>query len=221
MKRLLSTVLFLAFALFLVTNSANAETFTQTAVKDTTFAGNPGKILFFDETGGQEDVALFVENDLWRIYAFRPLGGAWEIEPAPVYYMPDSAISVGQTWSFPKEGSGGGTTTAEVIRMESVSVPAGTWANAYRIEIRDTTLGPTSQLLEVTWVVQGVGVVKANGFLPTGEEEWLDELESYSVSGSGYFPMDIGNTWTFRIADIGVPVSLMNLGGLKAMFDQR
>ena len=192
---------------------AAAATLTLTVQADSTIAGNPGKVMYeeFVESGSPAEISgflVFQEAGKHRLYASNEEGGPWDVIPSAIYIVPVSSMTVGETWvGLPDDL--GTATTAMVGAIESVTVPAGTFANAYRVDIRPDGAGPGSQPLEQFWFVSGVGFVRNVGFFADGSPDYTQELVSYSGSGTGFFPGDVGNVWVYDeqpggvVADVG------------------
>lgn len=210
--RSLSCPLLVALAASVLALPAGAD-MTFTVTKDSTMDGNAGQLLEVTEPGyPTETFFLFVEDGLVRAYATRDNStGAWQTPLIPIYLVPSTSITAGQTWAFLPTGSAF-LTQAEAIKEESVTVGAGTF-DCWRVEI--TAVGSPDDVLAVFWFANGVGFVKQDEF-ESGASAWKVELESYSVSGGGYFPLDVGNTWTFL--GLEVPNRASSMGDLKSRF---
>jgi hypothetical protein len=137
----------------------------------------------------------------------------WEIYSSPpVYLCPTVQMVPSLVWQFPEDELGF-SRSAEVTGQEAVSVPAGDFVNAWRVDVtRDDQPGVVVQTL---WFAVNVGIVKQVEFeseLPV----WISELQSYSVSGLGFFPLIVGNSWQY--ADVPVTSRARSLGALKGSF---
>jgi hypothetical protein len=211
MKKL---VLPLAVLSLLVLSSglAFADTLTLSVAADTTFAGNPGSLLHevFQAPGEPEevgDLGMFEEAGFIRIYGLRFAGESWNLFPPASYLVPVSSMTVGQTWSW-LPGDSGGSTTATVETIESVTVPAGTFTNAYRVDIRSDALPSPSTPTESYWFVSGVGYVRQEAFFPDGSSDYFSELVSFTGSGTGFLPREIGNVWIYDEQVSGGPTAV-------------
>jgi hypothetical protein len=210
----------------------SAATYTLTVQADSTIAGNPGKVMHevFVETGEPDatgDFLLFQEAAKYRIYAFSDDGGPWEVLPAGSYFVPVSSMTIGETWSWLPDDLGG-STTATVDAIESVTVPAGTYANSYRVDIRSDSAGPGSQPLESYWFVSGVGFVYNEVFFEDGSLDFTQKMLSFTGSGTGFFPGNVGNTWVYDeqpvgpvagVADQDLPISAVLAGAYPNPFN--
>ena len=179
----------------------SAATYTLTVQADSTIAGNPGKVMgeVFEETSQPAEISsflLFQEAGKHRAYAFSDEGSPWELLPPGSYFVPVSSMTVGETWSWlPDELDG--PTTATVDAIESVTVPAGTYANAYRVDVRSDSAGPGSPPFESYWFVSGVGFVYNEVYFGDGSLDYTQELISFSGLGTGFMPGIVGNTWVY------------------------
>ena len=148
-----------------------------------------------------------------RIYGIREFGSQeWFIPPVPVYLCPQTEMLPGLGWKFLDDDLGN-TRTAEAVRQEAVTVPAGNFTNAWRVEVRrDDQPGV---LDEVFWYAANVGIVKRAEW-SGGQVSVRSELASYDVRGFGYFPLIEGNGWQYTEAT--VPVGRRSVGSLKDLF---
>jgi len=190
------------FCLALFWQPALADSLVLTVSADTTFAGMDGVIIqevFVEENSPPEivDFGAFPETGKLRIYGFRPLGGAWEIMPSAIYLVQLSNLTIGDSWvGFPSDDLG--STTATVEAIESVTVLAGTFDNAYRVDTRADALGPESLPLESHWYVWGVGFVLNEGYYEDGSIEYRTQLVGFFGTGTGFFPTEFGNSWLYE-----------------------
>ncbi len=232
MKKLLLPLAVLT-SLALSSGLVFADIYTLTVATDTTFAGNPGSILneVFEIEGEPDeinDLGVFEEAGFIRIYAFRELGLPWELFPPAAYLVPVSSMTVGQTWAWLPDDDTGSTTTATVEAIESVTVPAGTFSNAYRVDIRSDDLPSPSMPVETYWFVSGVGYIRSEAFNGEGSLDYYQELVSFTGSGSGFFPMNVGNVWVYdeqldggtsAVGDTELPVRANLIGAYPNPFN--
>lgn len=190
-----------------------AADFTFTVTKDSTMDGNDGKLMRVAEPGyPSEDFFMFVQDGYVRVYAHRDNSdGSWTIPLVPLYFVPQSTISQGQTWSFLPMG-GVALTVAEAVAQEQKTVSAGTF-ECWRVDV--TALGSPETVITTFWFSSGVGMV-AQVEYNEGKATWRTELDNYSVTGAGYFPLVLGNTWDFLGLEVAGEVS--SLGALKGRF---
>lgn len=179
--------------------------------------------LLFSEIGtlvrvtdpGSGGVTLhLIESITWiRIYGTREYGSEdWEVYPTPVYLCPTFEMTPGFAWRF-LDDDFGNARTAEAVGQEVVTVPAGTFANAWRVEV--TRDDQPSVLDEVFWFVVNLGIVKHTDW-EGGQAVYKSELLSSDVSGLGFFPLELGNTWQYT--EGSVEAVGRSVGGLKALF---
>lgn len=150
-----------------------------------------------------------------QIYGVRNFGtDEWSIPPIPVYLCPTFEMLPGLAWKFPDDNFGNAR-TAEAVRQESLTVPAGDFPNAWRVEV--TRDDQPSVVNEVYWYAANVGLVQRTVW--EGDElVSKSELMSYSVNGVGYFPLVWGNTWEFT--DGTVELGARSVGSLKDLFQR-
>lgn len=150
-----------------------------------------------------------------RIYGSREFGSQeWEIPPIPVHLCPQTEMLPGLGWKFLDDDLGNAR-TAEAVRQEAVTVPAGNFPNAWRVEVRlDDQPGV---LDEVFWFSANVGIVKRVEW-SGGQVSVRSELAASDVQGSGYFPLIEGNGWQYTGAT--VPAGRRSVGSLKDQFRQ-
>ncbi len=197
------TILTIIVLMTLCAGSAVADSLSWTVVAESTFEGNPGFIISedFSEEGSDlvetEEIAIFIEDGKVRLHGFREPGGVWEFLPFAAYFVQVPNLQIGDSWvGLPHDFYG--STTATVVAQEDVSVPAGTFFGAYKVELRADILGPESPPTEVFWFAMGVGMIKNTYFNESFQLDALTELVSYSGSGSGIFPLVVGNILEFE-----------------------
>lgn len=148
-----------------------------------------------------------------RIYGIREYGSdEWEIPGAPVYLCPTFEMLPGLQWKF-LDDDFGNPRTAVAVGAEALSVPAGNFLSAWRVEV--TRDDQPSVLNEVYWYVLGVGLVQRVEYA-AGEVVRRSELLSYDVQGPGFFPLFKGNVWQF--SDATVAGGERSVGSLKDLF---
>lgn len=191
---------------------ARAQTIFSITGEDTV-GGNAGFIVEVEDVGfGTEEFFTFVEDGKVRIYAFRePPSPFWIPLPYTAYLVAQDAMSVGMTWRF-IDGDLGGSRTCEVLGMEAVSTLAGDF-DAWKVQMTEDA-GPGDQVDYFYWV-EGVGFVK-NTTEYLGVVTYRSELSSYSATGSGFFPLVVGNTWTYVGGDVDNESS--SVGALKKQY---
>ena len=208
--RPIAIVALLAAALFLV-QPATADT-TWTVTADSTMDGNAGSLLWISEEGFPGVTYFtFEEDGKARAYAGRPDGGDWLVFTNPQYLVPVDNISAGMTWRFPGDDDSD-LRQAEAITLESVSTAAGDFL-AWRVDVTRPT-DPAGKYSSY-WFAPGVGLVRDleyENFVPI----WEVDLDSYSVTGSGYFPTVVGNTWTY--VERSVPNAPASVGNVKSRY---
>lgn len=89
-------------------------------------------------------------------YAYYRESGDWilgysALEDSTADTMMVTSPSVGKTWSQ-------GSTTAEVVGQEDVTVTANTYKNAWKVKLTTTTGGQTMEMF--VWYAKGTGMVK-------------------------------------------------------------
>ena len=188
------------------------QTFTVTA--DTTIDGNAGKMMFIEEPGyGNQTVFVFDEGGLLRVYATRDGGSdIWNVLPGTQYVVPTTSITAGMTWRF-IDDDGVVETRAEAIQQETVTTGAGTFPMAWRIDI--SRVSSPSQISETHWIVEDVGMIKSVTYFGQWIT-WESTVESYSVTGTGFFPLDVGNIWQW--VDATVPAAETSMGSIKSRY---
>lgn len=168
------------------------------ARRDVTAAGVlDGRAGFFEAMssfGGSPWSRFLFDEGTWvRLHAVQlPGQPGYTVLPEGTRWVPRSGLLVGQSWA----SWYGEPTIATVVRSETVTVPAGTFA-ARVVEHR---AGSDGLLRARLWFVSGVGVVRAFDY----ERGERFELGSYSLAGgSGFYPLAAGNWWsTVTTADV-------------------
>jgi hypothetical protein len=201
----------------LQSESSADELFTVT--KDTLLFSSPGSLVRVVDPGAEGLTWHAFEADLRGNFMVRLNGlredgtDDWEIYSSPpVYLCPTVQMIPGLVWQFPVDDLGF-SRSAKVVGQEAVSVPAGDFLNAWRVDVtRDDQPGIVVQTL---WFAVNVGIVKQVEF-ENGVPVWRSELQSYDVSGLGFFPLLVGNSWQY--ADVSVAGRARSLGALKGSF---
>ena len=184
---------------------------TISVAADSTVFGQPGSLVRIVVNAAESRTFAAVESESQiLVYAVRPdVTGEWSLLDPGQYFCPEFAMSPGQRWRF-LDDEDGATRTAEAVGLENVSVASGDFL-AWRVDVsRDDQ--PSAVVLRM-WFAGNVGLVKEVVF-DGGARVARTELESYTVSGSGYFPLVVGNTWTY--ADLPVAADASSVGRLKA-----
>jgi hypothetical protein len=152
-----------------------------------------------DPGAGGATYHCFEFGNLVRIYGIREFGSEdWEIPSTPVYLCPVAEMLPGLGWRF-LDDDFGNLRTAEAVRQESVTVPAGNFPNAWRVEVRrDDQPGV---LDEVFWYAAGVGIIQHVEWAG-GQIVRRSQLTGSDVQGAGYFPLIEGNSWQYTDATV-------------------
>ena len=190
-----------------------------TVTKDTLLFSSPGSLVRVVDPGVEGLTWHAFEEDLRGNFMVRLNGlredgtDDWEIYASPpVYLCPTVQMIPGLVWQFPVDDSGS-SRSAKVVGQEAVSVPAGEFLNAWRVDVtRDDQPGVVVQTL---WFAVNVGIVKQVVF-ENGIPIRRSELQSYDVRGLGFFPLLAGNSWQY--ADVSVTGRARSLGALKGSF---
>jgi len=170
-----------------------------TVYADSTLAGQFGYLVTFaDEDNTGTTIFLSTEEGHRRFVAHREFGTEfWQMFPEGSFVAPGPDDSVGSSWStFLDDFDRPSTEHFEAV--ESFSGPAGNFTSA-RCVIRPNEEPET--FTEVRNWVLGVGLV--GDFFPS---DGTDVLTSFNiVGGTGYFPLAIGNTWSYGFIDVLSP----------------
>ncbi len=212
MKQLRNTTLILTLILAAATPVMADSALT--VVADSTLAGHVGYVVVNTSTeDGGESIFLFEEAEKLRFFATRGFGTTtWDTLPTAQYVVQLNAMSIGDTWNFIDNGSGG-PSVARVGAFEQVITGLGTFS-CYRVDIE--LVSTPGVIRENMWFAAGVGFVRSQGF-EGGWMDWRDDLESYTiVSGSGFMPMGVGNTWNF--IQVAVANETTSWGNLKSLY---
>jgi len=187
------------------------STFTTPA--DSTIDGVAGTILNIQPLGeAPESLFLYPQAGKIRVHATRNAGStAWDLMTAAIYLVPKNNISVGETWRFLDDDIGG-ETVAEAIVEEPVATNAGTFT-AWRVDV--SLVSNPAQPIQSLWFADDIGIVREVDYFDVWTE-WESNLETYTVSGNGYFPLSVGNTWTFLNG--GVATEGSSVGAVKSRY---
>lgn len=193
------------------TSAGADDVFNATA--DSTIDGNAGTILTIEEPGNPtETLFLFPQTGMIRVYARRDAGSpTWDVLTGPVYLVPKNKIDLGDTWRF-LDDDFGGETIAEAVMEESVTTAAGTFT-AWKVNVAPVS-NPT-QPTQGLWFASGVGLVRQVDYF----DQWIEResnLETYATAGNGYFPLVVGNVWTYIGTD--VPAGSSSIGAVKSHY---
>lgn len=196
----------------MASTSAVADNVFTTTV-DSTIDGNAGTILTIEDAGNPtETFFVFPQAGMIRVYASRDEGSpTWDILTGPVFLVPKNNITAGDTWRFLDDDLGG-ETIAEAITEESVTTAAGTFT-AWKIDVAPVS-NPANRTQSL-WFASGVGLVRQVDYF----DQWIEResnLESYSTTGNGFFPLVVGNTWTYIGTE--VPTEDSSIGELKSRY---
>ncbi len=134
-----------------------------------------------------------------RFVAFREQGqNNWEMLPEGAYVAPAPGDGIGSSWSTLADDLDR-PSTSHFEALESLTVPAGTYATA-RCEVRPNE--NPEILTSIRHFATGIGLL--SDFFPG---DGADILASFSImGGSGYFPLAVGNTWSYTFDDVLSPV---------------
>jgi len=204
--RLAITFVFLATAPSL---SSADETFEVTA--DSTLSGNAGFIFNMIEADlFTYDFFLFEESGKVRVFAVNfPGSSTWDIYSNVQYICPTTSMSIGETWRFVDDDN---ERVATVVAQESVTTVAGTFST-YKVAIARASAPGT--ITDTFWFSAGVGVIRSEAY-SNGVLDQVLELYSYTVSGSGFLPLIVGNVWNYSDP---VPVKATSWGAVKSKYD--
>ena len=198
MKQLTAITMVITLCLGIVTFAHADEEWTVYA--DSTLAGHYGYLVtFVDESLNGDTIFITPEAGHQRFLAVREFGQtAWEMFPEGWYVSPGPDDTVGSNWPTIEDDFG--RPSKEFFEgIEPYTGPLGTLTTA-RCPIR-----PNSEpdiVTEVRYWSEGVGLVA--DFWP---EQGTDILTGFNiVGGTGYFPLAIGNTWSFGWLEATSPV---------------
>jgi len=185
-----------------------------TVTKDSLLFSQPGFLVRIVEPGVSGSTFFAFEyGPMIQIYAERLDGSdTWEVFDGRQYLCRAYAMEVGNVWRFLDDEDTGELRTAEVVSTGNVVVGAGSFT-AWRVDVTLDSAPDTVQ--QSSWFAGGVGIVKQvdwDGSVAT----WTSELQSFSVTGIGFFPLEIDNTWEY--ADLSVPGVVGSVGVLKIRY---
>lgn len=132
---------------------------------------------------------------------------------SPPLFLPngiDPGFEEAQTVAVASNGAalGNATFTPHFLGLETITTPAGTFADCLKVEIRLDLPGGIVQHSDM-WFAKGIGLVKKDS-RAYGGTDW-SEITGYAVPSADYqpplnvtdyFPLDEGDTWT-RLAGWG------------------
>jgi len=185
---------YLALALFIIAGyaaSASAYSFRLEIVSSDTVDGHAGFVVSVDEPPDAiEELFFFMESGQVRFYAWREAGSVWETSPSEVKFLtPPADAVVGTSWNFLPDELGDQIATLEAF--DSITTPAGTFSSAKCVA---RYIGD-SEVNEIAHFASGTGLIREY-FV---NDQVVDELTDFNiVSGSGYFPLAVGNWWEFE-----------------------
>ena len=212
MSKLLTPVFLLACLLVTALGARADQSFTVT--KDSLLFSNSGFLVRVVESGspGKTFFAFEYENKI-QIYAERPDGSqTWDVLDGRLFLCQAWAMDVGNTWRFLDDEESGERRTAAVVSTGIVVVGAGSF-QAWRVDIAVESAPDLVQ--ESIWFAATVGIVKQVDWIG-GAAVGRSELQDFNVTGFGYFPLEVDNTWQY--ADQTVPGAVGSLGVLKSRF---
>ena len=189
---IVSTVAIMCLFLLITPSAGSAQDLTQTFRADSTMDGHAGSLFRILESGYPgEDIFIFEETGMYRVYAAREDGGTWEYFTPAQYFCPVSSMTVGQTWRAINWGMAQ-ETLATVVLEEDITVAAGTFT-CFKIEIQ--VVSNPDVVVQTNWISDGGGLIRESFFEGTGY--WISELLSSSVTGTGFMPRVVGNWWSY------------------------
>lgn len=197
----------LSFALILMLgmiSSANADEIW-TVYADSTLAGHYGFLVtMLDEENFGQTIFFTTESGHQRFFATREFGeSGWNMLPEQWYVAPGPGDMIGSSWStIDDDWERASKEYFEAV--ETFSGPYGNFTTA-RCVIRPNEAPDT--FTEVRSWAQGVGLV-ADSWPGDG----TDVLTGFNiVGGEGYFPMAVGNTWSYGWLEATTPVDVTHL----------
>ncbi len=204
--------LIIAAALIVAAPATADEVLTVAA--DSTLAGQAGFVVHSTPTSGVgSSIFLVEEAGMIRFFATRDYGSpVWDLVASAQYVVKAGPLTIGDTWDF-VDNESGGATTARVAAAEDVTVGAGTFS-CFRVDIENVAEPGVVQ--ESMWFAAGVGFVRNQGYL-NGLVDWRDDLASSTVvGGTGNLPLAVGNSWDYT--EVSVPNEDLDWGELKALY---
>ena len=212
MNEFVALVLLLTSLLVTAADSRADQTFTVT--RDSLLFSNAGVLVrVVPSAASGKTYFVFEYQNKIQIYAERLDGSdTWEVFDGRQYLCLAWQMNVGNVWRYLDDEDTGEPRTAHVISTDAVVVGAGSF-QAWRVDIALDSEPDTAQ--ESLWFASGVGIVKQVDWLG-GVAVARSELQSYSVDGLGFFPLEIGNTGQY--ADLTVPATVGSLGALKTRY---
>jgi hypothetical protein len=115
-----------------------------------------------------------------RLYLYRTVADTQPSVVDPPKQTLESPLSIGRKWAWSGfAGTYRGAEEVEVVSMEKIVVPAGTF-DAYKVKyvLKSASLGPTVH----RWFVDGVGLVREENILPDESGVIVLELTSFRLA---------------------------------------
>jgi hypothetical protein len=173
---------------------------TWTVYADSTLAGHYGYLVTFaDESGSGDTIFITLEAGHQRFMANREFGETgWNMFPEGWYVSPGAGDIVGSSWSTIDDDFE--RPSKEYFEeVEPYTGPLGTLVTA-RCPVRPNSEPGT--FTEVRYWSDGVGLVA-----DSWPDQGTDLLTDFNiVGGTGYFPMAVGNTWSYGWLEEATPV---------------
>ena len=182
---------------------------------DSTLAGNPGFIVMITEPGFPiGSFFVFEEAGKIRVFASREGGSPnWDILPGSQYLCRAITMSIGDTWRFLDDDSGG-ETVATVVAQENVTTTAGTFST-FKVDV--ALASDPGTINHSVYFSSGVGIIREEEYF-AGVLNYRDSLFSSNiVGGSGFFPLAVGNQADY--AEDIVPVEATSWGAVKSKYN--
>lgn len=212
MNRVLAIVFLSSCLLGVAVDSRADQSFTVT--KDSILFSQQGFLVRIVEPGVSGTTFFaFESGPMIRIYSERRDGSdTWEVFGGAQFLCRALAMEVGNIWRFLDDEDTGEFRTAEVVSSENVLVGAGNFT-AWRVDVALDSKPDTVQ--QSLWFAGGVGIVKQVDWIGAAATR-KSELQSFSVTGIGFFPLEIDNRWQY--SDLRVPGVVRSTGVLKARY---
>lgn len=213
MKSFAITVI--ALACLLLSGSASRADITFEVTAASTLGPYSGYELTISEPSSP-DFTYFVFEDagMIRVYAFKIEGLVdWTLVTGEQFLCPATSMNINDTWRFIDDGVS--ETVATVAAQEAVDTDAGTFS-CYRVDIE--WVDDPGTVRESLWFSSGAGLIQDRDFYDgTQESNWQAELIDYIiVAGLGYFPLAVGNIWTYK--ETYLPVAASTWGAIKSAY---
>jgi len=164
---------------------------TTIIISDTTYNGKAGFVMetrsYTPDTQTTDTfIAYYDGGFLWITYEFQTDTPIPMLITAEFKSLPEENLAVGDTWTamdkdttidFPPPVNIRVLVTAEILSRESKSVPAGDFADCYKVAYRWTWTvngSPVSNTTNFHWVYPGVGIVYSQDSSSAGGSELVD-----------------------------------------------